>query len=1106
MWRFFLVIFMSKMKNHILKNFMRLIVIYLFIVILLSCKKTSNNSIFEKLDPSQTNINFINQLTETEQDNVLNYEYFYNGGGVASADFNNDGLVDLFFTGNQVPNKLYLNKGNLVFEDITEKAFPSEKKAKNWHTGVTVVDINNDGWQDLYVSVSANLEHPELRKNKLFINNKNLTFTDKAAEYGLDLETYSTQSAFFDYDKDGDLDAYILNHNVKDFKRFDVEAVHFMRDSLAGHRLMQNIAPPADTSDRPKGGTYQPKYVDVSIKAGIKGNPIGFGLGLHIADLNNDNWPDIYVSNDYLEEDYLYINNQKGGFIDEIKDRTNHISYFSMGNEVADLNNDLLPDIITSDMLPEDNKRQKLLFGPDKYEAYLSMLKGGIHPSFMRNMLQLNNGNGTFSEIGQLAGISNTDWTWSVLAGDFDNDGYKDLFMSNGYLRDYSDMDFQKYYADASIQEGVKVTDMIEKMPSTKTPNYIFRNKGDLTFENKQNDWGFDEPIISNGAVSVDLDNDGDLEIVTNNLNEPASLYKNLSTESGKTNFLIVKLPETDKYGTKVFFYSNKNTQYQEFTPTHGYQSSNMTDLHFGLGNAKIIDSLVVIWPDGGKQKLENIKANQVLKIVKQAEKQTQIQKQKAPLFTLQPFQFEHKQMPLNDFARQLLLPQMYSYLGPRIAKADINNDGLLDFYTGGGKGQSGQLFLQTKAGNFIPKATLAFENDGICTDTDAVFFDLEGDGDQDLFVISGGYEYLEHDLALQNRMYLNDGKGNFAKSYDAFDDQPFADNVVKTIDFDNDGDQDLLVGGGCIPQNYPTFNPSRLYRNDKGKLRKVENPIFNNLGLINDFSIIDFNKDGFDDIIAVGEWTGIQFLENKKGSFEKIENNLSKLTGFWNRIQAIDIENDGDLDLIIGNYGLNSQWKASNNEPVNMNLADFDGNGTLDPIISYYIQGKNYPAYSRDELLDQLVPLKKKFTSHELYSTAITDDILAEFKEIPSQKLTVNNLETILLVNNNGQFEKSQLPIQAQFSPVYAIAVTDFNKDGFKDIILAGNQSHTRVRIGKIDANFGQVFMNNKKGGFNYLPQYQSGLKIKGDVKDLQIVDNQLIVGVNNGNVLIYK
>lgn len=1080
--------YLSRFKNNLPYAALLLLVI--------SCNKFPKDSIFERLASSETHIQFVNQLTETEQDNVLNYEYFYNGGGVAAADFNNDGLIDLFFTGNQVPNALYLNKGGLKFEDITNQAFPSEKNVNQWHTGVTVVDINDDGWQDLYVSVSANIDHPEWRKNKLFVNKGSipLAFEDQAKEYGLDLATYSTQSAFFDYDKDGDLDVYILNHNVKDFKRFDVEAIRFMRDSLAGHRLMQN---------------NNGKFVDVSIKAGIKGNPIGFGLGIHIADLNDDHWPDLYVSNDYLEEDYLYINNKNGTFTDEIKTRTNHISYFSMGNDIGDLNNDLLPDIISTDMLPEDNSRQKLLFGPDKYEAYLSMLKNKVHPSFMRNMLQLNNGDGSFSEIGQMAGISNTDWSWSVLMADYDNDGYKDLFFSNGYLRDYTNMDFMKYYADASIQSGIKVADMIEKMPSTKTANYIFRNNAipdHLTFSDMKKDWGMDEAIISNGAVTVDLDNDGDLELVTNNLNAEASLFKNLSTEQGKGNYLAVQLEGKEKYGTKVMVYAGTLSQFQEYTPTHGYQSSMMGKMHFGLASITKVDSLIIQWPDGTSQKSFEINANQVVIVQKANTTPTLIQSKPKPLFEQRPFDFEHKQMPHNDFARQLLMPQMYSYMGPRIAKADLNKDGLIDFYIGGGKGQEGQIFFQDKTGNFTLTTQPAFKQDLLCTDTDATFFDLEGDGDQDLYVTSGGYQYLEHDLALQNRMYLNDGKGRFTKAIEVFSDQPYADNVVKPIDFDQDGDEDLFIGGGCIPLQYPSFNPSRLYRNDHGKLIRTENPIFDSLGLINDVVIMDFNKDGADDIIAVGEWTGILFLENLKGHFEKTQSVLENRTGFWNRIQTIDIENDGDQDLVVGNFGLNSQYKASEQEPITIHIADFDGNGSLDPIISYFIQGKSHPAYSRDELLDQLVVLKKKYTSYELYSTATTEDILTSFKDKVPMKKRVNTLETTLFINHQGKFETGKLPLQAQLSPVYAILVKDLNRDGFQDLILAGNQSHTRVRIGKIDANYGEVLINTKNGGFAYLSHLHSGLNIRGDVKDIQIIDNQLIIGVNNGKIINFR
>lgn len=1057
---------------------------FLVLVFLVSCK--DNNKLFEKLNSGDTNIDFVNKITENELDNVLNYEYFYNGGGVASADFNNDGLQDLYYTTNQGSDKIYINKGELKFDDITEKS--GIKFNGEWKTGVSVVDINNDGWQDIYVSVSANIENPELRANKLYINNKDLTFTDKAAEYGLDLKTYSTQAAFFDYDKDGDLDAYILNHNVKDFKRFDVQAVHFMRDSLAGHRLMQN-----------NGG----KFVDVSIAAGIKGNPIGFGLGIHTADLNNDGWTDIYVSNDYLEEDYLYINNKNGTFTDEIKSRTNHTSYFSMGNEIGDINNDLLPDIMTTDMLPEDNKRQKLLFGPEKYEAYLSMLKNGIQPSFMRNMLQVNNGNGTFSEIGQLAGISNTDWSWSVLFADYDNDGYKDIFVSNGYLRDYTNMDFMKYYADEGQQSGTNVMEVIKKMPSTKTPNYIFKNNKNLTFSNKQKDWGFEDAVISNGTISVDLDNDGDLEIVTNNLNEESFIYKNLSTENKAGNYLIINSSDPRKNAAKFYVFGENMKQVQEYTPVHGYQSSSNANIIFGLGNLTKIDSLVIVWPDGKIQKQIDIASNQTLKIEYKPNHNSFEIKQTPSFFTENTsLDFTHNQMPLNDFSRQILLPQMYSYQGPRITKGDINNDGLEDIFVGSGKGFPSELFVQQTNGTFVKKEQAVFKQDELCTDTDAVFMDIEKDGDLDLIVSSGGYEYLPNDLMLQNRVYINDGKGNFTKSFDALVDTPFADSSLEAIDFDKDGDLDLVVGGSIVPWNFPISNPSRLYRNDNGKFVKVDEPLFANLGIVTDIETIDYNKDGWQDLLIVGEWTGIQILQNNNGIFSKVENELSKLIGSWLSVKVADFDNDGDQDFIAGNQGFNSQLKATVKEPVSLFYQDFDENGKIDPILAYYTQGKNYPAYSRDEISDQLVSLKKKYITHEAYSTATIDEVLADFKNKDIKKLEINTLETIYLENNNGTFKVKTLPIQAQFSPVYAIESSDINGDGFLDLILAGNQSKGRVRLGNIDANYVQVYLNDSKGNFNY----HSNLAIKGDVRGLKMIKNQLVVGINSGKARSFK
>ncbi|MES2730232.1 MAG: VCBS repeat-containing protein [Bacteroidota bacterium] len=1078
-------------------KFLRLL---LFIPCFVACQEKPADKLFALLDADKTHIHFINQIQETETDNVLNYEYFYNGGGVAAADFNNDSLIDLYFTANQGEDKLYLNEGKLAFRDITQPAGLSWKG--EWKTGVTIVDINKDGWLDIYVSVSGNVGHPALRRNKLYINNKNLTFTDQAADYGLDLATYSTQSAFFDYDNDGDLDAYLLNHNVKDFKRFDVEAVHAMRDSLAGHRLMRND----------QGG-----FVDVSAQAGIKGNPIGFGLGIHTADLNGDGWTDIYVSNDYLEEDYLYLNNQNGTFTDVIKQATGHVSYFSMGNDVGDINNDLLPDIITMDMLPEDNKRQKLLYGPDKYEAYLSMLRNGFHPEVMRNMLQLNNGNDptqgtpTFSEVGQLAGISNTDWSWSALLADYDNDGWKDLFVTNGYVRDYTNNDFIKYYADEGQQKNQRVMDVISRMPSTKTPNYLFRNEHNLRFSNKQTDWGFDHPGISNGAVYADLDNDGDLEIVTNNINEKASIYQNLTSEKAANHFIDIRLnPASAAFavtGTKVYVYSGDLQQYQEYTPTHGFQSSMLIPMHFGLGQHPLVDSVVVVWHNGNRQRFRQVAANQLFKITYVASsKMAAVPRAEPPLFSpVNALDFEHTQQPLNDFSRQLLLPHMYSYQGPRMAQGDVNKDGRDDLYIGGGKGQAGKLFLQQKEGSFRKTAQPAFKQDELCTDTDAAFLDADADGDLDLYVTSGGYDYLPTDLLLQNRLYLNDGKGSFSKDRKAVDLDDYGGSDVETIDFDRDGDRDLFVGGSVVPNQYPRFQPSRLYQNEGGKFVRVTNPVFDQLGLLTDACVIDFNGDGFDDLVAVGEWTPIIRLQNDKGVFKRIQDELGQTTGFWQSIAADDFDKDGDVDLIVGNYGLNCTYKASPAFPLTLHAEDFDGNGTVDPFVSYFIQGKSYPAYSRDELLDQLVPLKKKYVTYEQYSEATTDDILNEFKDKKPAKAVINTLSTVYLVNNHGQFESRELPIQVQFAPVYAIASADLNGDGFKDLILAGNQSHGRVSTGNLDANYGQVLLNDQQGKFAYLPQYQSGLFLRGDVRSLKFINNQLIVGMNSRKVEVY-
>jgi hypothetical protein len=1062
----------------------------------------SSRAQFTLLTKQQTGIGFENKLTENESQNVLQYEYFYNGGGVAAGDLNNDGLTDIYFTGNMVPDRLYLNQGNMQFKDITPKSGISF--GSGWKTGVTLVDINQDGWLDIYVCYSGNGD-PNFRRNKLYINNKDLTFSEKAAEYKLDLPTHSTQAAFFDFDKDGDLDCYLLNHNIKDFKRFDASAVKAMRDEFAGDRLLRND---------------QGKFVDISAAAGIKGNPIGFGLGIAIGDINQDGWPDIYVSNDYIEQDYLYINNGNGTFTDKLEQSIGHLSYFSMGNEIVDINNDALPDIFTLDMLPEDNRRQKLLYGPENYEVYQNMLKNGFHHQLMRNMLQLNNGDGTFSEIGQLAGVSNTDWSWAPLITDFDNDGWKDLFITNGYLRDYTNMDFMKFYADQQLKESqgnpTAMMDIVKAMPSTETQNYIFRNNGHLQFENKVKEWGLTQTFLSSGAVFADLDHDGDVEIITNNVNKEAAIYRN-DIVSAENNYLQVQLGNNylaAAYGAKVWVIAQGNTQYQEFYPSRGFQSCMYTPLHFGLGKAKVIDSLKVLWPDGKYELLCNVPARQ--KLVLTPEKADKLWKPLANTKTLftaitrDTLPYQHTEDEYNDFKRQLLMPNMLSYQGPHFAQADVNGDGLIDIYTAGAKGQAGTLLTQQKNGSWLASSQPAFETDLTHEDTDALFFDADKDGDMDLYVVSGGYAYLETDLLLQDRLYLNNGKGKFTRASDNLPAEKISDSCVSIIDIDKDGDQDLFVGGRVIPGRYPEPANSRILVNDgKGKFTDGTTkhaPFLEKFGLVTDAAAMDVNKDGWDDLIVAGEWMPIHILLNQQGTLQKSNPNTAEAgkNGWWNRLAIEDLDNDGDLDIIAGNFGWNCQMKPTEKEPVTVVYGDFDQNEAIDPFVCYYIQGKSYPLVNRDEALNQVFALRRKFTNYQSYAEASLEQMFTPEQLKSAQTLQAVTFSSVILENKgDGTFTWHTLPVEAQFAPVYAISLVDLDNDGLKDLILGGNQSYTRIKLGKMDANYGMVFKNQGKCNFTYIPQLKSGLAVKGDVRDIAVIkkgtQTLLLFGRNN-------
>jgi len=1086
------------------------LIISFFVVITLITSCKSDDKLFTSLSKNETGLNFRNILKETPDLNVLNYAYFYNGGGVAVGDVNNDGLIDVLFTGNMVKNRLFINKGNLNFEDITKTSGVAE--AQGWCTGATMVDINQDGWLDIYICRSADIQ-AEKRKNLLYINNKNNTFSEKASEYGLDDGGYSTQASFFDYDKDGDLDMFLLNHSLLEYAGFSkiLPDLKKQRNSIYGNKLYQN-----------DGLNH---FTDISEKANIISNVLSFGLGVAVSDINNDGWLDIYVSNDFNEQDYLYINDKKGGFSEESTTRLGHTSLFSMGSDAADINNDGYTDILTLDMLAEDNHRQKMTSGADNYDKFKLLESLGFGSQFSRNMLQLNNGNGSFAEIGQLSGISGTDWSWSALFQDYDNDGFKDLFITNGFVRDYTDMDFLKYTTDEQIKanEGqaakLSVSDLIGKMPKSEVENYIFQNKGDLTFTKKNTDWGIAGNAVSSGAAYADFDNDGDMDLVVNNVNEYASFYRNNSEKKADNHYIKVKLIGTKNnlsgIGSRVSVYANGQLFMQEQMPVRGFQSSVDQILNFGIGKVSQIDSIVVLWNNDKKQVLKNVKANQT-HIIKLSEATQVAVCQKItekPFFieTANNINFTHTENLCNDFKSQILLPNMLSRSGPCIAKGDVNNDGLEDVYVGGASGQMGELFLQQKDGQFTPKPKVIFKQNINSEDCDAVFFDADNDGDLDLYVVSGGNEFNENDNALQDRLYLNVGKGNGLSP--RFIETPLpketiSGSCVRPADVDNDGDLDLFIGGRLIPQKYPQSPESQLLINQgKGVFIKANQANFSNLGMVTDAIWIDLNKDKSPDLVVVGEWMPIKVFINHKGKLT--DESSAWITqpsgGFWNKILAEDFDNDGDMDLVIGNYGLNSQIKASKNQPAEITFKDFDDNGTIDPIMSYYLSGKSYPSPSRDDLLEHLPMLKKKFTDYKSYADAQISDLFDANQLKGSTTLKAEVLQTVYLENTGKSFKNKPLPIQSQFSPVYGIASADINLDGKKDIILAGNLSTARIKFGKYDASLGTVLLGDGKGNFQYVSNTKSGLNIKGDVRSLITMGRKLIVGVNNDKIRVY-
>ncbi|MCW5912138.1 MAG: VCBS repeat-containing protein [Cyclobacteriaceae bacterium] len=1085
-----------------------------------SCEdKVENNTLFREILPRESSIYFVNELLENDQFNIVEYLYYYNGGGVAIGDLNGDGLPEIYFTSNQGANKLYLNKGNFQFEDITESAHVAG--SGNWTTGVTMADVNADGLLDIYVCGVGNYKSFD-GFNQLFINNGDLTFTEQAANYGLDFKGFSTQAGFFDFDLDGDLDMYLLNHSVHTQRSFGQVSLRNQRDNLAGDRLYKNQL--AET-----GKTF---FVDVTNEAGIFSSQIGYGLGLAFSDLNRDNYPDIYVSNDFHENDYLYINQKDGTFRLETAESFPHTSRFSMGNDVADINNDGWSDIVTLDMLPREESVIKTSAGEDTYEVYKFKLQFGYGKQVSRNALQLNRGTVDsgrliFSDIAQVAGVEATDWSWSPLAVDFDGDGWKDLFISNGIVKRPNDLDYINYLdSDSSGNRDSKA--LISKMPDGSVSNFIYKNNRNLTFSDETVSWGLWNLGFSNGAAYGDLDNDGDPDLVINRINEPALLYRN---ESSPGKFLKISLKDgvtkgnPSGIGARISVSYGDVTQVQEVQANRGWCSSSDTRLTFArldtLNSAKI----QVVWPGGDVTELDS-KSKHVV-IERQADAINQNQRvEKAPLMRqVNLFSVKHEEDDFNAFNRESLIPHMLSTQGPPVVVADCNGDGIDDLFIGGGKGQAGALLLQNRSGKFSGKIIPDFIKHKAAEDTDAAFVDVDADGDVDLVVVSGGQEELDNRTLLMPRLYLNDGAGNFTYSEEAFSNIYLHASCVRPYDFDGDGDIDLFIGASVMPFLYGMSPVSYLLENDgKGKFTPVvdwlgrsefDNPTRVRPGMVKDAKWIYINQDKLPDLVLAGEWMPITVLiQQPDRKFKNATNEfaLAETNGWWNALEVADFDNDGDLDLIAGNLGLNSRIKVSQDKPLWMYVGDFDSNGGSDHILVYYNGENNYPFASRDQLVKQIPSLKKKFPDYKAYRDVKLEDIITPVQKGNSALMRVTELRSVFLRNNGGSFSVEPLPVEAQHFPVYGILADDVNRDGNVDLLLVGNLEATQPDFGAYDAGIGLLLLGDGKGGFDTIEPMVSGFVVKGEGRGVVRVKSpgsngaDYVVSRNSNTVLTFK